>query len=86
MGEFKGTKCDWEYAFNELFPNWDEKDVLEIAEQKEIDAFIKGYNKATKDSKAPEMLEMLIYLNRRGGLGIETHEKLDNLIKQATEL
>lgn len=37
-------------------------------------------------SKAPEMLEMLNYLNNKGGLGLETHERLDNLIKEATEL
>lgn len=37
-------------------------------------------------SKAPEMLEMLEYLNRRGGLGLDIHNKIEQLIKQATEL
>ena len=37
-------------------------------------------------SKAPEMLEMLQYLNRRGGLGLDIHNKIEQLIKQATEL
>ena len=33
-----------------------------------------------------EMLEMLQYLNRRGGLGLDIHNKIEQLIKQATEL
>ena len=37
-------------------------------------------------SKAPEMLEMLQYLNRRGGLGLDIHNKIEQLINQATEL
>ena len=37
-------------------------------------------------SKAHEMLEMLQYLNRRGGLGLDIHNKIEQLIKQATEL
>ena len=37
-------------------------------------------------SKAPEMLEMLQWLNRKGGLGLDVHEQIEQLIKQATEL
>lgn len=33
-----------------------------------------------------EMLETLQYLNRRGGLGLDIHNKIEQLIKQATEL
>ena len=33
-----------------------------------------------------EMLEMLQYLNRRGGLGLDIHNKIEQLINQATEL
>lgn len=29
-----------------------------------------------------EMLEMLQYLNRRGGLGLDIHNKIEQLIKQ----
>ena len=32
------------------------------------------------------MLEMLQYLNRRGGLGLDIHNKIEQLINQATEL
>ena len=39
-----------------------------------------------KDKQRDEMLEMLQYLNRRGGLGLDIHNKIEQLIKQATEL
>ena len=48
--------------------------------------FYDRYHRALKDSKANEMLEMLQYLNRRGGLGLDIHNKIEQLIKQVTEL
>lgn len=33
-----------------------------------------------------QMLDMLQYLNRRGGLGLDIHNKIEQLIKQATDI
>lgn len=44
----------------------------------------KSYEDLVKENK--EMLEMLQYLNRRGGLGLDIHNKIKQLIKQATEI
>ena len=49
--------------------------------------YLNGYNQALKDSKAPEMLEMLKRCERtlREVYEVETTE-IKQLIKQATEL
>ena len=60
--------------------------LFDNEEWRESDAYEQGYNQALKDSKAPEMLEMLKecykYLPYEGCY----EKKVDNLIKQATEL
>lgn len=48
------------------------------------DDFTSGYNQALKDSKAPEMLEMLKDI--KDYLGSDKREEVELLIKQATEL
>jgi hypothetical protein len=94
MSEFKGTKGSEQdqrnYAFNILFPNWDCEDVVGFYEQGQEKAFVVGYKQALKDSKAPEMLEMLEKLlqmytqteNPSTRLVLEVKQ----LIKEATEL
>lgn len=93
MGEFKATKLKEEekfsFAFDILYPNWDDKDVIEYREQKEVKAFQIGYNQALEDSKAPEMLELLQeidhFLNCDFNVG-EKHTKIKQLIKEITEI
>lgn len=76
-----------------------EKSSSEVFRQNHIKDFINGYNQALEDSKAPEMLEMLIEIQRRidiihsepqGIVKVSMLELLDkgltDLIKQATEL
>ena len=41
-------------AFNQLFPVWNSKDILENLEQSQIEAFKKGYNKAKETYKYTE--------------------------------
>ena len=61
--------------------NFEEEDLTENDLSEEENS----YNiQLIKHSK--EMLEMLQYLNRRGGLGLDIHNKIEQLIKQATEL
>lgn len=51
-----------------------------------FDDYTSGYNQAVLDTKAKEMLDMLQYLNNKGGLGFDVHEKINLLIKQVTEI
>lgn len=76
--EFKEKQRAEEYA--------SEKSSSPVFKENHIKDYLSGYNQALKDSKSNEMLEMLQYLNRRGGLGLDIHNKIEQLIKQATEL
>ena len=95
--EFKGTKTEWEVVEH----NWRETSIcsngktickFELDDVEEEDLTENdlteeenSYNiQLIKHSR--EMLEMLQYLNRRGGLGLDIHNKIEQLIKQATEL
>ena len=80
MKEFKGTIGVYEIIRFEL-DDIEEEDLTENDLSEEENS----YNiQLIKHSK--EMLEMLQYLNRRGGLGLDIHNKIEQLIKQATEL
>ena len=87
MKEFKGTRGGW------YVESMDDTFIRSKASKVNI-ATMDGANwilnesraNALLISKAPEMLEMLQYLNRRGGLGLDIHNKIEQLIKQATEL
>ncbi|MDV3814204.1 hypothetical protein CMU15_00465 [Elizabethkingia anophelis] len=101
MSEFKGTKGTEQeqrnYGFNILYPDWDSDDVVGFTEQQEEKAFVVGYKQALKDSKAPELLEMLetmkkeLYwcINKLQEYGEEvdfqTIAEVNQLIKEATE-
>ena len=97
MSEFKGTKGSEQdqrnYAFNILFPNWDCEDVVGFYEQGQEKAFVVGYKQALKDSKAPEMLEMLENIVCNWNLANEDNfimankiDEIEQLIKEATEI
>lgn len=36
-------------AFNKLYPNWDDRDIIGFKEQQEAKSYVSGYNAATKD-------------------------------------
>lgn len=76
--EFKGKQRAEEYA--------SKKSSSPVFKENHIKDYVNGYKQALEDSKSNEMLEMLRYLNRRGGLGLDIHNKIEQLIKQATEL
>ena len=95
--EFKGTKTEWEVVEH----NWCETSICsngkticsfelddieeEDLTENDLSEEENSYNiQLIKHSK--EMLEMLQYLNRRGGLCLDIHNKIEQLIKQATEL
>ena len=96
MKEFKGTRGVYEIVEH----NWSETsimcngkticsfkldDIEEDLTENDLTEEENAYNiQLIKHSK--EMLEMLRYLNRRGGLGLDIHSKIEQLIKQATEL
>lgn len=92
--DFKGTKGSEQdqrnYGFNILYPNWDCEDVVGFYEQGQEKAFVIGYKQALKDSKAPEMLDMLqeVYKLQCDGEANDKHvrKRILELIKQATEL
>lgn len=48
---FKEKSVDFNFAFNELYPDWDSKDVIEYREQEECKAYIKGYNQVKSSDK-----------------------------------
>ncbi|MDV3536820.1 hypothetical protein CMU91_14975 [Elizabethkingia anophelis] len=93
MSEFKGTKGTEQeqrnYGFNILYPDWDSDDVVGFTEQQEEKAFVVGYKQALKDSKAPEMLEMLSRVldcqAQAHTLPSWLNEEIESLIKEATE-
>ena len=76
--EFKGKQRAEEYA--------SEKSSSPVFKENHIKDYLSGYNQAFKDSKAPEMLEMLIDLVEQENLSQSAHDEVYNLIKQATEL
>ena len=95
--EFKGTKTEWKVVEH----NWCETSICsngkticsfelddieeEDLTENDLSEEENAYNiQLIKHSK--EMLEMLRYLNRRGGLGLDIHSKIEQLIKQSTEL
>lgn len=97
MKEFKGTIGVYEIVEH----NWSETSTMcngkticsfelddieeEDLTENDLSEEENSYNiQLIKHSK--EMLEMLQYLNRRGGLGLDIHNKIEQLIKQATEL
>ena len=96
MKGFKGTRGVYEIVLH----NWSETsimcngkticsfeldDIEEDLTENDLSEEENSYNiQLIKHSK--EMLEMLQYLNRRGGLGLDIHNKIEQLIKQATEL
>mgnify|MGYP003621917888 CR=1 FL=1 len=75
--EFKGTK---------MLSYESEKSSSPVFKENHIKDYLSGYNQAFKDSKAPEMLEMLIDLVEQENLSQSAHDEVYNLIKQATEL
>ncbi len=89
--EFKGTKEEkalkyakeiWGDRFDEI-----DNDCAETKGEYSKQDFLKGYEIALKDSKAPEMLEMLESLLK--GCFISNRakqEKVKELIKKATEI
>lgn len=90
MSEFKGTKGSedekFSYAFNILYPNWDCRDIINQYEQNAVKGFHIGYNQALLDSKASEMLEMLIDILEQENISQSAHDEIVELIKQATEI
>ena len=81
--EFKGTKGKWVADGTDVLID----DYSSVIQLKHVcEACPKNHYNALLISKSPEMLEMLQYLNRRGGLGLDIHNKIEQLIKQATEL
>ncbi len=47
----------WKIAFAELFPNWDNRDMVTSKEQAEIAAYIKGHKAASTPSPPSERVE-----------------------------
>ena len=95
MKEFKGTKGKWSVGVAPEYNNTLKSAMIEIhtnnvwvckVQNNGIIQSEEGNYNALLISKAPDMLEMLQYLNRRGGLGLDIHNKIEQLIKQATEL
>lgn len=97
MKEFKGTNGKWEVIEH----NWSDTSIMcngmtlckfELDDVEDDDLTDSDLSEEENSynikliSKAPEMLEMLQYLNRRGGLGLDIHNKIEQLIKQATDL
>lgn len=87
--EFKGTKGNWKSV--NCGKHWNNQNIdniqIQYGEQGEcISDHVYCEYDALLISKAPEMLEMLKYLNKKGGLGLDIHDKIEQLIKQATEL
>jgi hypothetical protein len=78
MSEFKGTKGKWKVSIDQFKNN----NII-------CDGFYLGESRNKYDalliSKAPEMLEMLIFL-RPTFKGTKTGESIEQLIKEATEL
>ena len=95
MKEFKGTRWKWNVSkvpeYNDVLKSemieiqYDNVWICKVQNNGVIENKEGQYN-ALLISKAPEMLEMLQYLNRRGGLGLDIHNKIEQLIKQSTEL
>ncbi|MDV3508981.1 hypothetical protein CMU89_16985 [Elizabethkingia anophelis] len=96
--KFKGTKGTEQeqrnYGFKILYPDWDSDDVVGFTEQQEEKAFLVGYKQALKDSKAPELIEMLKvardkFLDLKHDKDLhelqEIQDEIETLIKQATE-
>lgn len=79
--EFKGTKGKWKVLYDRVATLEGEITICKIEQYNEEDKA-----DALLISKSPEMLEMLQYLNKKGGLGLDVHNKLQQLIKEATEL
>lgn len=77
--EFKGKQRAEEYA--------SEKSSSPVFKENHIKDYLSGYNQALEDSKSNEMLEMLQYCYNFASIeDDEMFFKIQNLIKQATEL
>lgn len=91
--EFKGTKEEkalkyakeaWGVYFDDKHP--DSAIEFTMGEITQND-FLTGYKQAIKDSKAPEMLEMLKYIHSILGTSFNREkEQIEQLIKEATEI
>ena len=100
--EFKGTKGNWKYEviYGKKRPKITVQIPIREDYYQELVLGIIGEDDCTVAScccreehanallisKAPEMLEMLQLIDRKGGLGINIHREIKQLIKEATEL
>ena len=88
--EFKGTKGKW--ILNEKYQTIEDSEGYGIAQQNGIKNSEKWLEDSLLISKAPEMLEMLkiVYdsINMQSEIEYcsETYYKIEQLIKEATEL
>lgn len=86
--EFKGSKGKW--VLNEKYQTIEDSEGYGIAQQNGIKNSEKWLNDALLISKAPEMLEMLIELKDTLAdgrtFGYNEYDRLERLIKEATEL
>ena len=77
--EFKGKQRAEEYA--------SEKSSSPVFKENHIKDYLSGYNQALEDSKSNEMLDMFQYCYNFASIeDDEMFFKIQNLIKQATEL